>query len=78
MITTFIVVAWLIALGSWLFISQATSGVAGLCFACFMAIAARIAQADAHQKQQLMALGSRTVGAMTIEQKGAAAGLSGR
>ena len=46
MVTGFIVAAWLIALGSWPFVSNATSGVAGLWFACFMAIAARIAQAS--------------------------------
>ena len=59
MTTFFIVVGWLIALGSWLFVSQATSGVAGICFACFMVIAARVAQADAHQKELLLALATR-------------------
>ena len=55
-ISVFIVISWLIALGSWLFVSQATSGVAGLCFACVMLITARVAQADQHHKAQLEVL----------------------
>ena len=56
MVTGFIVAAWLVALGSWLFVSNATLGVAGLCFACFMVITARIAQADDHHKALLALL----------------------
>jgi hypothetical protein len=58
MVTLFVVVAWLIALASWLGVSQATSGVAGMCFACFMVITARIAQPDRHQTELLARLAS--------------------
>jgi hypothetical protein len=60
--TFFVIVAWLIALGSWLFVSQATSGVAGLCFACFLAIAVRLAQADRHHKELLLSQHTRDSG----------------
>jgi len=52
-----ILVAWFIALGSVLFdVSQATRGVAGICFACFMIITARVLQADAHHRQLMAGL----------------------
>ena len=60
MITGFIVVAWLLALGSWLLVSNATAGVAGMCFACFMVMCARIAQADAQHAAVLAALAQST------------------
>jgi heme exporter protein D len=44
------VAAVLIALGSWLFVTQATAGVAGLCFACFLGILARLVQAERHHR----------------------------
>ena len=55
MITLWVVLAWLVALGSWFGVSQATVGVAGICFACFMAITARIDQAH-RQHVELLAL----------------------
>lgn len=56
MTTLFSVVALLIALLSWLFVSQATAGVAGLCFACFILISTRVAQADNHHKELMARL----------------------
>jgi hypothetical protein len=45
------VLATLIALSSWIGVSQGTSGVAGMAFACFLAIGARIVQAGQHHKE---------------------------
>lgn len=56
-----IVIAWLIAFASWLFVSQATSGVAGMCFACFLVISARLVQAERHHQQLVERLGARTL-----------------
>ena len=53
MITALIVAAIAVVLFSWLGVSNATLGVAGICFACFLLILARMAQAE-RQHAQLM------------------------
>mgnify|MGYP001174248368 CR=1 FL=1 len=65
MVTVFVVVAWLLALGSWFFVTGVTAGVAILCFACFMVMAARVAQADLQHKELLARLSPPTNAAAT-------------
>jgi hypothetical protein len=50
------VLAVLAGLAAWLFVSQATLGVAVLACACLCGILARLAQADHHQKNLLRML----------------------
>lgn len=58
MIALLEVVAFLIALGSWIFVSQATAGVAGICFACFLLILARLSQAQSQHAELVKRLGT--------------------
>jgi hypothetical protein len=56
-----IIVSLGIALVSWLGVTPATLGVAGLSTACFVGILARIAQAQAHHQQLLHATREKVV-----------------
>jgi hypothetical protein len=56
MVNAFIVVGWLIALGSVFAVSTATAGVGGICFACFLVITARVGQADRHHREVMTVL----------------------
>jgi len=47
------ILAFLIGLVSWLFVSQVTAGAAGIGFACLLAILARMAQSDAQHRRLL-------------------------
>jgi Flp pilus assembly protein TadB len=50
------VFALLVAVGSWLFVSPATAGVAGVGCACLLGIVARMVQAQHHQRLLLQQL----------------------
>jgi hypothetical protein len=90
MVSAWMIFAFLIALVSCLFVSQATSGVAGICFACFLAIAARVTQANDHHRELLRALADSAATRqtapkpegqarpLTLEEKAAAAGITSR
>jgi hypothetical protein len=66
MVALFEVLAVLIALCSWIFVSQATAGVAGICFACFLLILARLSQAQAQHAELTKRLEStKAVGIVT-------------
>lgn len=51
-----VIAAIVIVLGSWLGVSNATSGVAGICFSCFLLILARMVQAEKQHKELLARL----------------------
>ena len=51
-----VVIAILVVLASWTAVSNATLGVAGICFACFILILARMAQAEKQHAQLLARL----------------------
>jgi hypothetical protein len=55
-----IIVAILILAGSWLGVSNATSGVAGICTGCFFLILARMRQAEVQHTQLLEMLTATT------------------
>jgi hypothetical protein len=52
----FAVLAFLIGLVSWLFVSQVTAGAAGIGFACLLAIFARMLQSEAHHRKVMARL----------------------
>ena len=53
----FAAVALLIGMASLLFVSNATLGVAGICFACLIAVLARMGQADDQHRRLMKMLG---------------------
>jgi len=62
---TLAVLAFLIGLVSWLFVSQVTSGAAGIGFACLLAILARMAQSGAQHRQLMERLSAQDTVART-------------
>jgi hypothetical protein len=51
-----VVIAIVVVIGSWSSVTVATSGVAGLCTACFLLVLARVCQADLHHRALLAKL----------------------
>jgi len=62
MVAVLTVIAILIGLISWAFVSNATSGVAGIAFACLIGILARLVQADKHHRERAAAPATRNEG----------------
>lgn len=50
MVSALSILAFLVGIGGLLFLSQVTAGVGVICFACLLAILARISQAETHYK----------------------------
>lgn len=55
-----VILACIIGVLSWAGVSAATSGVAGICFACLLAILARIYQAGEQHRDMLRAIASKS------------------